>query len=96
MSLLPDIDPDDLDNTNNSPAGTGKVDTNKEAGWQAFDSSHSQLGDEDGSLETGEEVPPYGYAKIWLQYNYSAGQTYTIKVTTTVGTFAETVVTAPA
>ena len=58
------------------------------ADWVAYDSSHN--------AQSSAEVPPGGYAKIQVAYDWTAGENYIIKVTTTVGTFAETVVTAPA
>jgi len=54
----------------------------------------------DGELQTNVSgtgtIDPQGKQTITVTKSYSAGTTYIIKVTTTVGTFAETVVTAPA
>ena len=63
-------------------------DTANQANWYAYDKNHNP--------QSSSEIPPQGYASIRLNYNWSAGGTYIIKVTTTAGTFAETVVTAPA
>ncbi|MHC1586632.1 MAG: archaellin/type IV pilin N-terminal domain-containing protein [Candidatus Hecatellaceae archaeon] len=52
----------------------------------------------DGTADADGVIDPQGFAVIHLYLGsaWSAGETYFIKVTTTVGTFAETVVTAPA
>jgi flagellin-like protein len=50
----------------------------------------------DGSADTDGEIDPQGFAVVhlYLSSAWTAGETYFIKVTTTVGTFAETAVTA--
>jgi flagellin-like protein len=42
-----------------------------------------------------KKASPQGTVKATVTYTWTAGETYIIKVTTTVGTFAETAVTAP-
>ena len=59
-----------------------------DAAWSAYDKDHN--------YQSSNEVPPQGYALINVKHSWTAGTTYIIKVTTSVGTFAETVVTAPA
>ena len=62
--------------------------TSNKALWMAFDESGSQINTLDTQTGT---VPPRGYALVNIHYDsWTPGQTYTIKITTTVGTFAET------
>jgi len=53
--------------------------------------------DKNGSADTDGELDPQGFAVIhlYLSSPWSAGETYYIRVTTTVGTFADITVTAP-
>mgnify|MGYP000595485383 CR=1 FL=1 len=65
---------------------------------QEADTAIAYVFDKDKSANTEGKIEPQGFAVIhlYLSSAWSAGETYIIKVTTTVGTFAETTVTAPA
>jgi len=55
--------------------------------WYPFDS---------GTIQTTGEIPANGYAVIKVTYTWEKSTSYTIKVTTTVGTFAQTTIITPA
>jgi flagellin-like protein len=56
--------------------------------WCPYDSA--------GSTQTSGEIPAKGYSIIKVKYTWEKSTSYTIKVTTTVGTFASTTLISPA
>ena len=64
---------------------------------QVADTAIAYVFGSDGSADTDGELDPQGFAVVhlYLSSAWTTGETYYIRVTTTVGTFADVTVTAP-
>ena len=82
-----------IDGTNINGQGVSDVDVTQET-----DTAIVYAFDSDGSASAEGVINPQGFAVIhlYLSQAWSPGETYHIRVTTTVGTFADIIATAPA